>query len=117
MRVYIAGALSSKEKNGRNPSEVVVDYLRNVHSMIAAASAVRHKGYFPYVPALDMLLGVGAGDWTEDDYRGIGLEFLEVCDAVLVISLSWGVLQELARAEALGIPVYRSLEELYEAVG
>ena len=66
----------------------------------------------PFVPALDLLLGIINGDWNEEDYRGIGLEFLDVCDAVLIISNSWGVQQELKYAKEHCIPIYYSVEEL-----
>ena len=112
MRIYIAGALSSKEKNNRTPSEVVVDYLQNVSTMCKVASAVRKKGHYPYVPGMDFILGVVNGDWEEEDYRDMGYEFLKVCDAVLVISNSWGVQQEVALAQALKIPVYYSIDSL-----
>jgi len=112
MRVYIAGALSSKEDTNRNPSKVVTDYIQNVSQMCQVAAQVRRKGHYPYVPGLDFLLGVIAGDWEEDDYRGIGMSFLEVCDAVLVISQSWGVAKEIERAKALGKPVYYWIEDL-----
>jgi hypothetical protein len=104
VKVYIAGALSSKEKKGRDPSTVVIDYLANVSKMCKVASEVRKLGHYPFVPAL--------GDWEEEDYRGCGMAFLEVCDAVLVISNSWGVAKEVERAKELGIPVYYELEEL-----
>lgn len=113
MKVYVAGALSSKEKSNRTPTRVVVDYLQNVHKMCRVSGQLRKRGYAPYVPALDMLLGLTCGDWDEAEYRGLGMEFLEICDAVLVISDSWGVQKEVERAIELGIPVYRSLEELY----
>jgi hypothetical protein len=112
MRVYIAGALSSRENTERNPSKVVTDYIQNVSRMCQVASQVRRLGHYPYVPGLDFLLGVIAGDWEEDDYREVGMSFLEVCDAVLVISQSWGVSKEIERANELGIPVYYNLEEL-----
>lgn len=115
MRVYIAGALSSKENTDRSPSKVVIDYIQNIHKMCRVASAVRRLGHYPYVPALDFLLGVIAGDWSEDDYRGIGMCFLEVCDYVLVISESWGALQEIKKARELGIPVIYSLGGLPDA--
>jgi len=112
MRVYIAGALSSKENTSRDPSTVVIDYIANVSRMCKVASQVRKVGHHPFVPALDLLLGAINGDWTEEDYRGIGMAFLEVCDAVLVISDSWGVQKEIKRARELNIPIYYSMEEL-----
>lgn len=112
MRVYIAGALSSKENSNRNPSKIVTDYLQNVSAMCRTASIVRRMGWYPYVPALDFVLGMVDGFWEEEDYRGIGMSFLEVCDAVLVISESYGVTKEVERATELGIPVYHTIQEL-----
>ena len=112
MRVYIAGALSSKEKVNRSPSQIIVDYIQNVHTMCQTASKVRRMGHEPYVPGLDLLLGIIAGDWEEEEYRGLGMSFLSVCDAVLVTSWSWGVEQEVEYAKELGIPIFYSEEEL-----
>jgi len=69
-------------------------------------------GHFPYVPCLDFLLGAIAGDWEENDYRDISTSFLEVCDAVLVLSLSNGVRGEIQRAKELSIPICYSHTEL-----
>lgn len=112
MRVYIAGALSSKEDTQRNPSKVVTDYIQNINRMCKVASDIRMKGHYPYVPALDLLLGLIAGNWEEKHYRDIGMEFLRVCDAILVISYSWGVQQELQLATQLGLIIYRSIEDV-----
>ena len=95
MIIYIAGAMSSKENTDRNPSQVVCDYIQNCHKMIATAREVMRKGHTPFVPALDLLIGLVGGDLEEKDYRAMSLEFLARCDAMLVISGSWGVEQEL----------------------
>ena len=111
-RVFIAGALSGKENTNRTPSKVVVDYLTNVHNMVSVASEVRNLGHYPFIPALDLLCGIISGVWNEDDYRGMSLGFLEVCDCVLVISASSGVKRELEVASQLGIPIYYSIEDI-----
>lgn len=112
MRIYIAGALSSKENTQRDPSKIVTDYIQNVHKMCLAASAIRKKGHFPYVPGLDFLLGAIAGNWGEEDYRGIGMSFLGVCDAILVVSHSWGVEREIETAITLGLAIYENVEDI-----
>lgn len=112
MKIYIAGALSSKEKNNRTPTQVVVDYITNVHKMCKVAGQLRKLGHAPFVPALDFLLGVINGDWAEETYRGLGMEFLDVCDALLVISDSWGARREVEYAKEHCIPIYYSIEEL-----
>lgn len=117
MRVYIAGALSSREDETRNPSKVVTDYIQNMSQMCLSAISVYAIGAYPYVPGLDFLLGFRAGTWEEDDYRKLGMAFLEVCDAVLVISMSYGVQQEINRARELGIPVFCDIEGLQLYLG
>ena len=117
MKVYIAGALSTlaTKKDSRTPSKVVTDYIQNVSAMCLVAGVVRQLRHHPYVPALDLLLGAVAGDWEEEDYRGIGIEFLKVCDAVLVISDSLGVQRELEVARRLHLPIYYNVKDLPDA--
>ena len=112
MRIYIAGALSSKEIDKRNPSRIVTDYISNIHNMCQKASIVKRKGHYPFVPALDFLLGVVCGDWEEEEYRSTGMSFLEVCDAILITSMSWGVKEEIKRAKELGKHIYYDLEDI-----
>ncbi len=112
MKVFIAGALSSREDNDRNPSQVITDYIRNVHRMCVIAGQIRKLGHEPFIPGLDFLVGVVCGDWVEEDYRGMSDAFLPVCEAVLVISMSWGVQGEIELAKSLGIPVYYSIDDL-----
>ncbi len=112
-RVYIAGRLSNTASpEERTPTKVVTDYLQNVHEMCRMAGIVRGYGHAPFVPALDLLLGIVDGTFEEEDYREVGLAFLECCDAVLVISESPGVRKEIDRAHELGIPVYSKLSGL-----
>ena len=115
MKIFIAGALSSKEDETRNPTQVVVDYIANVHKMCKAAGVIRKKGHTPFIPALDFLAGVICGDWTETEYRGMSDEFLPACDAMIVISMSWGVEREIVIARRLGIPIYCRLEDIPDA--
>ena len=115
MRIYVAGPLSSNENTKRSPSKVVTDYIQNLHTMLWIATAIRRRGHHPYVPGLDLLLGVVSGGLEEEDYRELGMSFLEVCDAVYVVGQSWGVEQELKRAKELGLPVYFHLEDIPEA--
>ena len=117
-RIYVAGALSGTQPGDntyRLDSTVVVDYIKNVSTMCWIAGRLQRKGYSPYVPGLDLLLGLVCNGFNEEDYRSLSLAFLEVCDAVLVISLSPGVNDELVFARKLGIPIYYTLEELEAA--
>ena len=107
MRIYIAGPLSTTEDGEeRSPSKIVTDYIQNIHAMCMVAARVRKRGHAPFIPGLDFLIGVVVGDWEEQDYRGVGMAFLEVCDAVLVVARSKGVDAEVERAKELNIPIY-----------
>lgn len=112
MRIIILGALSSKEDTERTPSKIVVDYIQNVHKMCAVATALRKRGHAPFVPALDILLGLIDGNWDEENYRGLTTAFIPVCDAAVVISDSWGTQKDIQTAKEHGIPVYYSVEEV-----
>jgi len=115
-RIYVAGALSGgSTAKARTPSKVVCDYITNLHRMISISALLRKKGYCPYIPGLDLLVGMVWGNFNEEDYRGMGMSFLDVCDAVLVISMSSGVQREIDRARKLGIPVYCTIAQLEEA--
>ena len=116
-RVYIAGKLSDSGNTERSPSKVVCSYIQNLSEMCACADTVKMNGYAPYVPGLDFLMGITAGYWEERDYRRLSMAFLEVCDAVLVISESKGVEAEIKRAKELGIPVCYTVGELAELEG
>ena len=97
-RAYIAGKLN----------DTAVNYLKNVHQMIHAADVLRDKGYSVFVPCLDLLLGIYAGDWEYDDYADNNMAWLEVADEVYVLP-NWenskGTRAEIARAEELKIPI------------
>lgn len=116
LKVYVAGALSSKEKTNRDPSKVVVDYIANLARMCRVAGLVRRAGHYPYVPGLDFLLGFADGAFTEEDYRELGMAFLEVCDVILVTSKSLGVEWEVARAKEMGKPIFTNIIQLFPEV-
>jgi len=118
LRVYIAGALSTLppfEVDNRSPSKVVTDYIANCAKMAAEATEVLRASdgkLIPYVPMLDFLLGFWDGDLAEEQYRTMSAGFLEICDAVLVISDSRGVQIEIEKAKELGIPVFHDISKL-----
>lgn len=116
--IYVAGALSGAQPGDnphRSPSTVVCDYIINVSHMCWIAGRLRQRGYYPYVPGADLLLGLVGANWNEAMYRDMSMAFLEVCDAVLVTSRSSGVERELERARELDIPIYYTIEELEAA--
>ena len=117
-RIYVAGALSTlapDETEDRSPSKIVVDYLSNVGKMLGLAFGVLNGlRAIPYIPALDLLLGIWSTNMTEEQYRVCSMSFLEVCDAIYVTSESKGVLSEVERAKELWMPVLRSHTEVQD---
>ena len=114
-RIYIAGPLSDM------PS----DYLCNVGAMIEAWRDINEtEDAVAFCPATDILLGlwngcIGGRAFAIADYHRWSMAWLEVCDAVFVLSdthrdgrLSGGVAAEIERAGELGIPVLRNPGEL-----
>ena len=104
-RIYIAGKLN----------DMAVDYLHNVHKMMDAAETVRLAGFAPFVPALDLLMGIKFGYKNYEDYFNIGQAWLTVADAILLVpgwESSKGTAKEINLAESLGIPIFDNLDDL-----
>ena len=105
MKVYIAGKLDDN----------AVNYIKNMHNMIKTADQVRRLGYSVFVPCLDFLSGLVAGNYDYQDYFENNLPWLEASDAIFICpgyETSNGTQAEIAHAERLGIPVYFSIKEL-----
>lgn len=98
MKIYIAGRLRGS----------IPEYLNNCHDMLAWAKFIRELGHSPYIPCLDLLLGIYAGKMTFRDYFDISKEFLLVCDVLLVLP-NWkgskGVKAEIKAFEKTGRPI------------
>ena len=114
MRIYVAGQLSNiaAQPDERTSSMVVVDYIKNVHVMCKVARILQKRGHAPYIPALDLLYGLVLGNIHEEDYRGMGIEFLKVCDAMFIINWSSGVKREVEVAKEIGLPIYNTIAEV-----
>lgn len=107
MRVYIASKLRSD----------VVNYIKNVHNIIAWGEKIRKLGFAVYVPGLDLLQGIVFGDYEFEDYFNNSEAFLRVCDAVFVCpdsEQSKGVQAEIKLAKELWIPVFYDIDKLIE---
>lgn len=99
IRVYIAGPLSGKECN----------YIKNLNRMVKEAIRVHSLGVTPYVPGLDFMLGLIAGDWNYKDYYDINMAWLKVSHCIYAYEIdseNGGVLGEVQMAEQIGIPVF-----------
>jgi len=102
LKIYIAGPLNAD----------AVNYIKNVSRMLKIAIAIRKKGHYPYVPALDILLGFVAGDWEYQDYFELNKAFLSCCDALFFIAPSPGASKELKLARELGLKIFYDIKEI-----
>jgi len=114
--IYIAGPLTPHGEGNH-----AIEYLKNVHDMVEMACHLMALGFDPFVPALDMTLFIMYPAITEERIKDYSMEWLRRCDAVFDITenvehRSGGVLAEIREAERLGIPVFRTVEELFRAV-
>ena len=105
MRIYIAGPYSSPN---------IIQGLRNIREGNKVAAKLLTMGYSPFSPFLDHIFSFYE-DISVEQYYKYSLDFLEVCDAMLVLpgyEKSVGTLKEIEFAEKRGIKIYHSLEEL-----
>lgn len=116
-RVYCAGPLTPRGDKSVNPA---INYEYNKSAMISVAVAVLKAGYSPFCPALDapyFLVGGMDNRITEPMIKRSSLDFLEVCDCVVLCD-GWkhspGTLREIEVAEGLGLPVFKSLRAFLE---
>jgi len=77
--IYVAGPLNASS---------AVQYIKNVAKMIRVAVALRKKGYYPYVPCLDFLIGLVAGNWEYEDFAGLNFPYVDVCGSLFFIAHS-----------------------------
>ena len=117
IRVYIAGLLTPRGVWNSNPA---VDYLANVRHMVRAAIDCMMAGLTPFCPGIDYTYFLALRDGeeiTEAMIKKVSIEWLEVCDCVLLLDKWWlspGTLAEIEVATKMGIPVFRSIKEIKE---
>lgn len=115
-RVYVAG-LYSRNPDGSQAN--IVQALGNMRRGQMACLQVWRAGFAPFCPWQDYQYSLlDDQPITKEMYQTLSMRWLEVSDAVLVISgegIGSGVDREIARAMELGIPIFRSLEELVHA--
>jgi hypothetical protein len=119
-RIYIAGILTPVGHFSANPA---IDYVVACREMIGWGWKALRAGFDPFVPALDNMFWyvMDEGEYmTEAMIKRYSKSWLEVCDAV-VLTPGWqkskGTLAEIKRAEELGIPVFKSLDDLIKHEG
>jgi hypothetical protein len=115
-RVYVAG-LYSRNQDGSVAN--VIDVLRNMRAGQSASLEVMRMGFAVFCPWLDFQFGLLSDTpIPKEVYQGNSMAWLEVSDAVLVISgegIGHGVDAEIKRARELNIPIFRSLKEFAAA--
>ena len=107
MRIYVCGPLSNPE---------FVEQARNITAAIDAGIALIKRGHEPFIPHLSYWTSMRAEEldqpieyerWLEIDFA-----WLRVAEGLLFLGESPGSLRELELANILGLPVFKSLEEV-----
>lgn len=115
IRVYVAGKYSDDN---------VLSVLGNIGRGIDLCKELFLKGYAPFCPWLDHqyvlhMTSNERANATVSMFHDYSLAWLEASDCVLVIpdriETSRGVQKELARAMEMGMPIYYSMQELFDA--
>jgi len=88
------------------------DPVENVHNTCKVADAVLELGAIPFIPHLTMAYHLVSPKPLEFWYE-YDIHTMKRCDVVFRLSgESTGADKEVAEAEATGLPIVRSLEEL-----
>ncbi len=103
-RVYVAGPLETQG--------FLIDHVRNA---IDAGDRLLNAGFAPYIPHITVLWGL-VHSHPYQEWIDLDLEWLAVCDYLLRLpGESNGADIEVRFALEHNIPVYYSLEELFES--
>ena len=102
-RVYVAGPYSADN---------VLDVLKNIGLGEKTCACLFGNGFAPFCPWHDKSYVIDNfdSDFTVQQFYDYSMAWLEVSDAVLLIGCwenSKGTLKEIARAEEIGIPVFK----------
>jgi len=107
-KVYVAGAYSANN---------VLDVLHNIRKGIQLSATVFKAGYAPFSPWLDyhFVLEDDNRELTVSHFYDYSMEFLKVCDAVLLVP-GWedsnGTKKEIEMANQMEIPIFERLRDL-----
>ena len=113
IRVYVAGAYSADN---------VIDVLKNIGRSEWYAAQLFAEGFAPFVPwhDKDFILRRPMDDFSVENFYNYSLAWLEVSDAMLVLSgyeSSKGTVKEIEFAEERGIPVFYGLNDFLRNFG
>ena len=108
-KVYVAGAYS-----GNN----VLEVLQNIGKGEILAARVFMAGFAPFTPwhDKDFVTRFPEASYTVDMFYQYSIEWLKVSDVMLLVESNWehskGTLAEIKIAKELGMPIYKTLEQL-----
>lgn len=109
-RIYVAGLIT---RNPDGSKAGALDFLRNIRAGQVVCLYLLRLGFAVFCPFQDYQYGLLSDDpIPEMAYKGNSMAWLEVSDAVLVISgegIGSGVDAEIKRANELKIPVYHNV--------
>lgn len=104
-KVYIAGPMSRGNR------------LANLNKGLTACRILLEAGYAPFCPMLSFFMAAFV-DLDHQQWMRADLPWVRSADAVLRLDgESVGADQETALAEELGIPVFRSMDDLMQSMG
>jgi guanylate kinase len=107
-KCYVAGALNSSD---------CIGYLQNVSRMMETAESIRQLGVAPFIPGIDLLMGIKFGYYEYDDFFDCSQMWLDSSDFVY-LTPQWedskGTRREIERAGKNGIPVFMEYDEVKE---
>ena len=107
MVIFVAGPLSATETESETT---------HVKRAMAAGLDLMKRGHQPVVPHLSVYMDQFGRNlsvlFPYERWLELSLALVERCDALLYLAPSPGADRERARAEALRMPIYRSLEEV-----
>ena len=111
LKVYVAGKLNDD----------AVGYIQNCARMIKLANEAREAGFAVFVPCVDILQGLVAGNWGYRQYFDNSQPWLRASDAVLVVEEGYkssrGTMREIETANKHNIPVFFNVKDMVKHFG
>ena len=111
-RIYVAHSYG--RRHGLSPKECEL----NAYKSINYGVKLIEKGHNPFIPNLYHFVWRAMGDNSPPELTWLDMvkEWLRFCDAILIAEMppypNSGVAEELRLAEALGLKIYRHIDEV-----